>query len=99
MTFDLFERAIKCGCFWARTTESHFWCRQIFHFAGGAIVGLAVAFIPGVYGMVAKVAAGSALFGIIASKEILEDRVSQRRFKTFIDVTSWIVGYLAVVVW
>ena len=65
--------------------------RELFHFLGGALIGL----IPGLTKYVVfSVIAGVLMSGVIIAKEISEDNVSQPRYKTIIDVSAWIGGFL-----
>lgn len=70
----------------------YFWMRQVFHFLGGALVGL------GAYGLsflwpYMWAVAGGILLTVILAKEVFENRSGQVWYKTPIDVAAWFCGF------
>ena len=79
-----------CGCY---KIKHWFLCRELFHVLGGLVASS--------FGQVAMFSSHPTLIRIkwavivliiIICKEILEDGVSQNRFKTYWDVVSWAIG-------
>ena len=93
----MFDLPDYLGC---RAVKYWFVCRESVHFLAAALIGGAARLI-GLIGasMWVRIGIGVLLLGIIITKEILEDRVSQNRKKTICDVLSWTLGYLAVTAW
>lgn len=78
------------------------WKREVAHLTGGVIVGIVAqsfTFFGHDIGVIARIWIGLMLFGVIVTKEIIEDSKSQTRLKTYLDAISWIVGFLLVAVW
>jgi len=93
MILDLFTHWFG---FLYRSERQWFWVREVGHFAGGALIGGISQFTKfgGItFSEIVRVWIGCALLGIIVTKEIFEDRETQTRFKTVMDIVSWLLGY------
>lgn len=75
--------------------KSYFWMRESFHFVGGAIIGLLTLLVPYWW---TTVIIWVVMNGILIWKEVKEDKVSQTRFKTLVDLASWNLG-ISIVAW
>lgn len=79
------------------------WRREAAHITGGIISGCVVQgiclFVSQDIGVIVKIWGGLSLFGVIVTKEIMEDCVSQSRLKTVMDVIFWVGPYCGVVLW
>jgi hypothetical protein len=76
-----------------KSDKSWFWVREVWHFFGGVCIGM-------VGNLVRPYWVTFSLFGgmlfILLIKEINEDRNTQKRFKTVIDLLAWTLGFWAV---
>lgn len=87
----VFAPVTAFGRYLGLTAQEYLIYRSLCHFLGGVLIGLPGALLHVWW---ASLISGALMFGFIVAKEIAEDRVTQPRSKTFIDVASWCLGFL-----
>lgn len=77
----------------SRGARDYFWRRQGLHFLLGALIGGGTLLLKSI---LLPIFVFIGLFGVITTKEILEYKSGQGRFKTIVDMLAWYIGFWAV---